>query len=315
MSLLGRSLLDIQNLDEPDVFSLFESTKRIRHLHQTNKLDFARLVQSSASKYVALVFLEPSTRTRSSFEVAAYKLGIQVLCPEFGGSSSVSKGESLVDTVKTIVAMDPDVIAVRYGVSPELENYLKTCEVPVINAGSGMTAHPTQALLDSFTILEELGSVRGQKVLIVGDINHSRVARSNIKLFEKLGAEVAICAPEEFIPADLSLQQVSLDEGLDWCSVVMALRIQLERHDNEKVISEKTTSEITNDKYHAKYGLTEQRLKKLGAGIILHPGPVNQGVEMTSAVLKDPRCRVLTQVGNGVYIRAAVLSQILGIKV
>src|SRR5262245_7153566 len=120
MSLLGRSLLDIQSLTESNVFSLFETAKRIRHLHETHKLDFAHLLQNNASKYIALVFLEPSTRTRASFEVAAYKLGLQVLCPEFGSSSSLAKGESLVDTVKNIAAMDPDAIVVRYGESEEL---------------------------------------------------------------------------------------------------------------------------------------------------------------------------------------------------
>ena len=311
MSLLGRSLLDIQVLTEPDVYSLFETAKRVRHLHQTSKIDFGSLLKSNAHKYIALVFLEPSTRTRASFEVAAYKLGTQVLCPEFGGSSSMAKGESLVDTVKTIAAMDPDLMVVRYGEDQELDGYLKNSDIPVINAGSGISAHPTQALLDAFTVFESLESVRDQKVLIVGDIKHSRVARSNIKLLSLLGAQVGICGPDEYIPNDITgITRFTLSEGIDWASVIMTLRIQLERHG-----SVPQQGKYSAQSYHLEFGITRERLKKFGAGILLHPGPINQGVELAQDVLKDPRCRVLTQVKNGVYIRAAVLSQILGIKV
>lgn len=310
MSLLGRSLLDIQSLTESNVLSLFETAQRIRHLHQTNKIDFGRFLQANGNKYAALVFLEPSTRTRASFEVAAYKLGIQVLCPEFGGSSSRSKGESLVDTVKTIAAMDPDVMVVRYGTDSELDAYLQSSVIPVVNGGSGVSAHPTQALLDSFTIAESLEEVKGQNVLIVGDIKHSRVARSNIKLLKILGANIGVCGPDEFMANDISgVERFPLAEGIEWASVIMALRIQLERHEKDGKKS------YTQDDYHRDFGLTKDRLKKFGAGIVMHPGPINQGVEMTPDVLKDPRCRVLIQVKNGVYIRAAVMSQILGIKV
>lgn len=255
-----------------------------------------------------MVFLEPSTRTRSSFEVSAYKLGLQALCPEFGSSSSLSKGESEVDTLKNISALDPDLMIVRYSGSEAVDTYLEESEIPIVNAGSGKAAHPTQALLDAFTIKEELGTLKNQKVLIVGDIENGRVARSNIQLLSTMGAEVALCGPEPFMPKEFShLQKMSLEEGLSWANVVMSLRIQLERHTNK--------IEMTGEEYHKAFGINEEKMKVFGAGILMHPGPINHGVELSSGVLKDPRCRVLTQVKNGVYIRAAILSQILGIEI
>ena len=305
--MLGRSLLDIQDIPKDDVLSLFETAKRIRHLHQSQKINVGQLAQKNASRYAAFIFFEPSTRTRASFEVASYKLGIQTLCPEFGAGSSLIKGESLVDTVQNIAAMDPDVMIIRYGECAELNDYLRTSEIPVINAGSGKAEHPTQALLDAFTIFESLGDLEQQKVLIVGDIIHGRVAQSNIKLLQALGAEVAICGPDHFVtPVPEGVRRIEkLEEAMDWASVVMALRIQAERHTEEKPL----------ESYHQEFGITQERMKNLGAGILLHPGPINHGVEVESEVLKDPRCRVLTQVKNGVYIRAAVLSEVLGINI
>jgi aspartate carbamoyltransferase catalytic subunit len=307
MSLLGRSLLDINTFTEAQVFSLFEIAKRVRYLHNSKKLNIADLLQSNASKYVAMMFFEPSTRTRSSFEVAAYKLGIQVLAPEFGPSSSRSKGESLTDTFLNVAAMDPDAIVVRFGEDPELMHTLEKSQIPVINAGSGKSSHPTQALLDAFTICEEFESLRGRKVLIVGDVRHGRVAQSNIKLLTLMGAEVAVCGPQEFMPQDIdAVKTMAIDDGIEWADVVMALRIQLERHQGD--------SAMTKEDYNQQFGVTAARMKKLGAGILMHPGPINQGVELDAEVLKDPRCRVLTQVKNGVYVRSAVMSQILGIS-
>lgn len=310
MSLLGHSLLDIDALSEATVFSLFEMTKRLQHLHRTQKISSGQLLQANASRYVAMMFFEPSTRTRSSFEVAAYKLGLQVLAPEFGSMSSRIKGESLVDTFLNVSAMEPDAMVIRFGESPELMEAIKKSDIPVINGGSGKTAHPTQALLDGFTILEEFGELRGRKVLLIGDIKHGRVAQSDMKILNLVGAEIGICGPDEFLPESTEGVRVfDIDEGLDWADVVMTFRIQWERHQS------KSQNIIAKEEYNKKFGVSVARMKKLGAGILMHPGPINHGVELDAEVLKDPRCRVLSQVKNGVYMRAAVLSQILGINI
>ena len=248
-----------------------------------------------------------------SFQTAAYRLGHQVLTMELSTGSSLSKGETAVDTVLNVVAMKPDVLVVRYGLSRELDETLPKLDMPVINAGSGTLAHPTQALLDAFTIERELGTVEGKRVLIVGDIRHSRVARSNFDVLAKLGAKIGVCGPERLLPdADGDLPPgtrvfTNLDEAVGWCDVYMGLRIQLERH---------SASDLQLDSiedYHRHFGLNRDRLKKLGAGaLIMHPGPINHGVEFSNEVVDDTRSRILAQVTNGVLIRAALLSRALG---
>jgi aspartate carbamoyltransferase catalytic subunit len=226
------------------------------------------------------------------------------------GGSSLSKGETHGDTVLNIAAMDPDVMIVRYGRSPELDTLLPTLGMPVLNAGSGASAHPTQALLDAYTITRERRNIAGERVLIVGDIRHSRVARSNFDVLKKLGAEVAVCGPDRLLPTeDIEGIQVfhDLDEATRWCSIYMGLRIQLERHEAHQLNLE------SQDDYHHHFGLTKERLKILAKdAMIMHPGPINHGVEFCLDVMRDPRCRVLEQVTNGVLIRGALLARILG---
>lgn len=242
--------------------------------------------------------------------MAAYRLGHQVLTMELvAGGSSLSKGETLVDTVLNVAAMNPDVMVVRYGRSPELDLILEQLPMPVVNAGSGSIAHPTQGLLDAYTIFRERGGFVGQRVLIVGDIRYSRVARSNFDILQKLGAEVAVCGPEKLLPS-APMEGVrffsDLDEATRWCSVYMGLRIQLERHEAHSLNLE------SQDDYHQQFGLTKERLRILAKdAMIMHPGPINHGVEFCTDVMNDPRSAVLKQVANGVLIRGALLKRIL----
>lgn len=275
--------------------------------------------QTGLAPVVCCLFFEPSTRTRMSFQIASYRLGYQVLTMELasgpGAGSSLAKGESLSDTVLNFAAMKPDVLVVRYGQSQDLDELLPKIEgrfgIPVINAGSGTMAHPTQGLLDAYTLRKEWGSLDGKKVLIFGDVRHSRVARSNFDVLSKLGAVVGACGPESMMPSIEQMPGVkvfaSLDEALPWADAVMGLRIQLERHDA------KTLDLHSMSEYHARYGLTGERLKSLkSSALILHPGPINHGVEFSPEITRDPRSRVLDQVGHGVHVRAALLALVLG---
>lgn len=306
-----RSLLDTRPLKSQDIFSLFRLADQFRRNGEKHGFFYTPSAQPSpGAKMVALLFFEPSTRTRLSFQAASSRLGLSVLTME-SSSSSVTKGESLTDTVLNVLAMGPDALILRYGLSLELDQLLPTLGVPVINAGSGTLAHPTQALLDAYTIHREFGAVEGQRILIVGDILHSRVARSNFDVLKKLGAEVAICGPENLIPETKDLVGIEafrdLDEGLRWATVCMGLRIQFERHDQGEI-----RDRIAE--YHRSYGITRARLQSLTPeGILMHPGPINHGVEFSVDVLQDPRNRVLEQVTNGVLIRAAILARTLGL--
>ena len=320
MPACSHSLLDTASLSAEDVQSLFATADLFRDRSQARGYYWdPEDVAPTGAKVVALLFFEPSTRTRMSFQQAAYRLGLPVLTME-SASSSVSKGESLSDTVLNVLAMKPDCLVIRYGVSLELDEILPSLDVPVINAGSGASSHPTQALLDAYTILRERGKLSGklsgERVLIVGDILHSRVARSNFELLPRLGAEIGVCGPAELIPAATDLPAGArvfrdLDEGLRWATVCMGLRIQFERHGRDQGQNE--VRERIAD-YHRSYGINSTRLQSLAPeGILMHPGPVNHGVEFSSEVLRDPRSRVLEQVTNGVLIRAALLARQLGL--
>lgn len=226
----------------------------------------------------------------------------------------MQKGESQSDTLRNISAMLPDLMVVRYGDSPEVENLLSEMSCPVINAGSGIGEHPTQALLDAFTIAEAFGQVAGQRILMVGDVIHSRVAKSDLELLLKLGAEIGICGPSEMLPLKSgSWGRVKyfsdLESGLDWCHVLLGLRIQKERHLGAGMDSAMV-------EYGAHFRVDQGHLNRLSSSaIILHPGPVIRGVEFASEVLADRRCLVLEQVTNGLFVRAALYSLILDLEV
>ena len=262
------------------------------------------------SRLVACLFFEPRTRKRLSFQTAAHRLGWGEIAIEAGANSSLIKGETLTDTVLNVAAMGPDLLVVRYGHSQELDWLLPTLSTSVINAGSGVQAHPTQALLDAYTIRRERGQIKDERVLIAGDVAHSRVARSNFELLPRLGAEVAMFGPQSFLPPSDHFPHVKrftrLEEGLEWATVAMGLRIQLERH---KAVELDLQS---FDDYHRKFGFSSARLEKFRCdGILMHPGPINHGVEFAADAGLDSRSRVLAQVTNGVLVRAALMSFVL----
>lgn len=255
-------------------------------------------------KTIVNLFFEHSTRTRSSFELAIRKLGGNLL--NFNASaSSVQKGETLIDTAKNIEAMRPHCLVVRHASAGSPGILASTVSVPVINAGDGFHEHPTQALLDAFTIEEKLGRVAGRRVVIIGDIAHSRVARSNIYVLKKLGASIAVCGPPTLLPPDPKSLGVDFDyrpeKLLKDADVLMALRVQLERQNKMQIPS--------LAEYSRFWGITKERAQLLKPGaIILHPGPINRGVELNSEVADGPHSVILDQVSNGVLVRMSVLA-------
>ena len=253
------------------------------------------------------LFFENSTRTHKSFEVAEKKLGLEVI--EFEASrSSVQKGETLYDTVLTMSAIGVDVAVIRHG----KENYYdeliqsKTIQCSIINGGDGSGQHPTQCLLDLMTIYEEFGGFEGLKVAIVGDITHSRVAKSNMQLLNRLGAEIYFSGPEEWYDHQFDVygQYVPLDEIVEKVDVMMLLRVQHERHDGQESFSK--------EGYHLEYGLTNERATRLQKhAIIMHPAPVNRDVELADELVESLQSRIVAQMSNGVFMRMAILEAIL----
>ncbi len=306
------SLLDTRTLSRDEILSIFNRATELEALGQRHG-NFFDPTEARNPKTIALLFFEASTRTRMSFQAATYRLGHNALAMELLTGSSLSKGETYEDTVLNVAAMKPDAMVIRYGESAELDQLLPNLPMPVINAGSGTLAHPTQALLDAYTIHRERGTVEGQKILLVGDIRHSRVARSDFDVLSKLGAEIAVCGPDAFLPEPAESRARGLkcfndlDEAVEWASIYMGLRIQLERHDR----GQHGSLENYRKDYHEQFGLNQARLKKLSKNaMIMHPGPINHGVEFSTEVVKDPRSRVMAQVTNGVLIRAALLARI-----
>lgn len=253
----------------------------------------------SKQLFSANLFFEPSTRTKMSFIVAEKKLGMESL--EFNQEmSSMKKGESLYDTAKTFEAIGADVLVIRHEHDDWANELSSHIEIPMINAGAGKKAHPTQSLLDAYTIYQEYGSFHSLNIVIAGDIKHSRVARSNAEMLHKLGANVYFSGAEDFMDDTLQFPHISIDEAVEICDVLMLLRIQHERHDQ--------FSSATVNYYH-EYGLTLEREKRMKErAIILHPGPVNRGVEIDSTLVECDRSRIFKQMANGVYVRMAVLT-------
>ncbi len=288
----------------------------MQHLIETTDLSDKQIaaILSDAKKFKAqkpiallrdrlliTLFFENSTRTRSSFEVAAKKLGAAVVHLD-PSKSSTKKGESLEDTFTNLCAMEPDGVIIRHGENETPGKLAKMEMTSVINAGAGGYAHPTQALLDLFTMQEHFGDIKGKTIAIVGDIVSSRVASSGIKLFRRMGMNVILIAPRSFMPESDLPQYEQLEEVLDQVDVVMSLRAQLERH--------KTPVYDNYEAYAEHYCLTPERLGDRNI-LILHPGPVMRNIDISDAILDDPRCKVLEQVKNGVYIRMAILKLLL----
>jgi aspartate carbamoyltransferase catalytic subunit len=288
------SLITLQNLEKTkiqDLFSVADAISRGEKVKQYQGLTGA------------LLFFEASTRTRMSFETAAARLGVHPLSLEGISGTSLEKGESLEDTVLNVAAMKPAFLVIRSGDALDFNVLQTQVPMPILNAGWGKVGHPTQALLDAYTISKHQGALSSQRLLIVGDVVHSRVAASHFELAQTLGYEIALCGPDSFLPANFKGKVFSnLQEGLAWCTVVMALRVQLERHQEKHSLSS----------YNSSFGLTKKNLIALGQNcLIMHPGPINHGVEFDSEVLQDPRCVVLEQVTNGVLIRQALLQSLL----
>ena len=297
-------LLGIKYITKADIELILDTAKNFKEVINRP----IKKVPSLRDITVANLFFENSTRTRLSFELAQKRLSADTI--NFSAtSSSVKKGETLIDTVTNILAMKVDMIVMRHA-SPGAALFLsKKVNAKIINAGDGAHEHPTQALLDAFSMQEKLGDLKGKKIVIVGDILHSRVALSNIFCLQKLGAEVKVCGPTTLIPKYIESLGVSIEtnlrKALEWCDVANMLRIQLERQDVKFFPSIR--------EYTMLYGLDKQLLDSLSKKIIImHPGPINRGVEITSDVADSSQSIILDQVENGVAVRMAVLFLLAG---
>lgn len=294
-----KHLLGIKSLSESDIHLIFQTADNFKTVLNSK----VKKTPSLRDITVANLFFENSTRTRVSFELAEKRLGADIV--NFSSSSSsVKKGETLIDTVRNILSMKVDMLVMRHPAPGACIFLSKHVNAQIINAGDGTHEHPTQALLDAYSIREKWGEVQGKKVVIVGDILHSRVALSNIYCLRKLGAEVMVCGPPTLIPRFIGTLGVKVEhdlkKALAWCDVANMLRIQLERQDTKYFPSLR--------EYSMQYGLTMPLLKQLDKEItIMHPGPINRGVEVTSEVADSAQSIILEQVENGVAIRMAVL--------
>jgi len=292
-------LLSINDLKKEDIELILQLAENMKEISQRD----IKKVPTLRGKTIINLFYEPSTRTRTSFELAGKRLNADVINISVS-SSSIVKGESLIDTGKTLQAMNPDVIVIRHSKSGAANLLAKNVTASVINAGDGIHEHPTQALLDLFSIKEKVKSLNGLSVCIVGDISHSRVARSDIFCFKKMGMEVKVVGPATLIPVDIEKMGVkvlyNLEEGIKDIDVIICLRIQRERLDSNFFPSIREYSKF--------FGINAERLKNLKKDlIIMHPGPINRGIEISPEVADGPFSIILDQVTNGVAIRMAIL--------
>lgn len=293
-----KNLVDIKSLNKDEILQITDLAA---------EFEKETAVSNCKDKHLALLFCENSTRTRFSFEMAANKLGIHIY--DFDADkSSFSKGESLQDTIENLYAIGINGIVIRHSEANFVQRAMDevNCQIIFINAGDGKHAHPTQALLDFYTMKKHLKFIEGRKIAIIGDIKHSRVARSNVALLKKFGAEVVLCAPDYFRAYDLDAIYIDkLEDALEEADVAMFLRVQNER------LEEK----ISVSKYVKNYGLTMERLQNhiKSHALIMHPGPVNRDVEISSDILdSDWGKTILEQAHNGVFVRMAVLELLLG---
>ena len=299
---MARSLLGIEGLSRDEIEWLLDKGRQYKPMQaqSVKKLDTLR------GKTIVNLFFEPSTRTRTSFEIAAKRLGADTVTIS-GDGSSMSKGESLVDTLNTLSAMRPNAIVMRHSASGAPHFLSRFLSTPIINAGDGQHEHPTQALLDALTILDYRKSLESLRVAIIGDIVHSRVARSNALLLSKFGVELVLCGPATMLPPALSglapgvTLTTDMEEAVSGADVIMMLRVQLER---QNMLS------FPKNEYFQFYGLNIEHLKLAKPdAIVMHPGPINRGRELSSEVADFPRSVILNQVENGVAIRMAVLER------
>ena len=305
MALSTKHLLGIKDLQTEDIQLILSTATQFKEVLQRP----VKKVPTLRDVTIVNLFYENSTRTRISFELAERRLSADVVNFTVSNSSA-AKGETLLDTVNNILSMKVDMVVMRHSASGAPHYLSKHIDAPIINAGDGINEHPTQALLDAFSMQEQLGRIEGLKVTIIGDIMHSRVALSNIYLLKKMGAEVMVSGPPTLIPTylqeALGIQvEYNIDKALAWCDVANILRIQLERQ-NQPLFS-------SLREYNLAYGITKARLQKLNKEIlIMHPGPINRGVEMDSDVADGQQSIILDQVENGVAVRMACLYLLTG---
>ncbi len=304
MRLKNKDLLGLEYLDKEEINLILETAKPFKELFTRS----VKKVPPLRGKTVVLLFYEPSTRTRISFELAAKRLSADVLNIS-ASNSSVAKGESLIDTAKTLEAMKADFVVIRHSMSGAPQILARTISASIINAGDGTHEHPTQGLLDMFTIWEKKGKLSGLKVAIVGDILHSRVARSNIWGLNKMGAKVYVVGPATLMPPKIEQMGVKifydLDEIIDELDVINILRIQIERQKENLFPSLREYNEI--------FGITDERLKRAKKDLlVMHPGPMNRGIEISSSVAESSRSVITEQVTNGIAVRMAVLYLLAG---
>ena len=304
--LRSKHLLSAGDLSREEILLILDAAEAMKEVGARR----IKKVPALRGATVVNLFLEPSTRTRTSFEIAEKRLSADTINVA-GGTSSLVKGETLVDTARTLEAMAPDVVVLRHGASGACHLLADACDARIVNAGDGMHEHPTQALLDAFTIRERKPRFEGLQVAIVGDLLHSRVLRSNVLLLTALGAEVRVCGPRTLMPPGVERFGVrattSLDEALDDADVVMLLRVQAERMHGHFFPSRR--------EYFATFGLTAERLRRARPDVVvMHPGPMNRGVEIASDVADGPVSVILEQVANGVAVRMAVLYLLAGFE-
>jgi aspartate carbamoyltransferase catalytic subunit len=304
MSLKRKDFLGLYNVSEEEINEILDTAVAMKDILTRT----VKKVPTLRGKTVINLFYEPSTRTKFSFNLAAKRLSADVMSIS-KSSSSIAKGESLLDTAKTMEVMGADVVVIRHSAPGAAKFLADNISASVLNAGDGAHAHPTQALLDIYSIKEKLGKIAGLKVLIVGDIAHSRVARSNIWGLNKLGAEVSVAGPQTLIPREIEKMGVKvysdLDQALEAVDVVNILRIQMERQESGLFPSIREYREI--------YGMNSERLERIGKkAVIMHPGPMNRGIEIESSVADSPQSVITEQVKNGVAIRMALLYLLAG---
>ena len=288
-----KNLLSMEEVAASDIVSLITRAIDIKN---------GSPMMSLSDKTVVNLFYENSTRTKVSFEMAEKKLNLTQL-PFDVATSSVSKGESLYDTCKTLEAIGADALVIRH---PDNKYYseLQSLNIPIINGGDGSGSHPTQSLLDMMTIYERFGQLAGLKIAIVGDIKHSRVAKSNAQALSKMGADVYFSGPELLQDPTLNVPYISLDDAVEHCDVVMLLRVQHERH--------ASFEKLQKEEYNKQYGMNNQRLNRMKShAIIMHPAPINRGVEITDDLVECDKSVIFQQMTNGVYMRMSILESVL----
>jgi len=304
LSLQGKDLLTLQEINQEDMELVLSTARSLKEILSRP----IKKVPTLRGKVICTLFYEPSTRTRTSFELAAKYMSADTVSIS-ASTSSVQKGETLADTARNLAVMGIDLVIMRHSVSGSCHFLARVLDIPVVNAGDGMHEHPTQGLLDIFTILDYKPKIKGLKVAILGDIAHSRVARSNIFGLTKMGAQVSVAGPSTLLPPEIEALGVKAfchpEEALEDADVVYVLRLQLERQSNSLFPSKR--------EYQDFFGLDRQMLACAKEdAIIMHPGPMNRGVEITTDIADSPRSVILDQVTNGVAIRMAVLYLILG---